>query len=355
MSMTTSVRIGPVRSQGYSGQRSHDLRHGKALDYVDATRSHLNTGDQVPTLDELHQLNEDAKYAAQEAAQALWDAAQASGDPEAIKAAKVARNACRQRYDRQGVVAYRAILTYGREAGHVVEALDPAEQDRLARAALQQVADTLGTRVLGISAHRDESKLHYHAYFAGVTLAGKKLNPGKGQCRQVQTVAAEPYKHLGIKRGKSKDMWIEEGADPAVYTHASVAELHARLPLELAAARQAVAEAKVELDRIRAEAAVADFGKMLVADEAEKLQETVSALRTRVDELETLGGQWDAYIDSQEAYSRKLAEDIKAKEAEFGRLTGLVDETREANELENQMEKGMISVENDRTKKMGMA
>ena len=344
MSMTTSVRIGPVRSQGYSGQRSHDLRHGTAL-YVNATRSHLNTGDDVPRIEELHQLNEDAKYAAQEAAQALWEAAHASGDPEAIKAAKAAKQACRQRYDRQGVVAYRAILTYGREAGHVVEALDPAEQDRLARESLQQVADTLGTRVLGIRAHRDESKLHYHAYFAGVTLAGKKLNPGKGQCRQVQTVAAEPYKHLGIKRGKPKNMWIEEGADPAVYTHASVAELHARLPLELAAARQAVVEAKAELDRIRTEAAVADFGKMLAEDDAEKLQETVSALRARVDELEALGGQWDAYIDSQEAYSDKLAEDIKAKEAEFAKLTGLVDDSLETTKLEGDRDEVVSGVQ----------
>jgi len=326
MSMTTSVRIGPVRSQGYSGQRSHDLRHGKALGYVDATRSHLNTGGDVPSIEELHQLNEDAKYAAQEAAQALWEAAQASGDQEAIKAAKAARNACRQRYDRQGVVAYRAILTYGREAGHVVEALDPAEQDRLARESLQQVAETLGTRVLGISAHRDESKLHYHAYFAGVTHAGRKLNPGKGQCRQVQTVAAEPYKHLGIKRGKSKDMWIEEGADPAVYTHASVAELHARLPLELAAAREAVA--------------VAQEAAREAQDAAKTAQDRVSGLRKQVATLEDLGKQWSAYIDQQEAYSKDLDKRIDAKETEFGRLTGLVDETREANRLEANLNGG---------------
>lgn len=341
MSMTTSVRIGPVRSQGYSGQRSHDMRSGKALNYVDATRSHLNTGDDVPSIEELHQLNEDAKFAAQEAAQALWEAAQASGDPEAIKAAKAARNACRQRYDRQGVVAYRVILTYGREAGHVVEALDPAEQDRLARESLQQVADTLGTRVLGIRAHRDESKLHYHGTLAGVTFAGRKLNPGKGQCRQVQTVAAEPYKHLGIKRGKSKDMWLEEGADPAVYTHASVAELHARLPLELAAAREAVA--------------VAQEAAREAQDAAKTAQDRASGLRKQIATLEDLGKQWSAYIDQQEAYSKDLDKRIDAKEAEFGRLTGLVDETREANELENQIENGMISVENNGTKKMSMA
>lgn len=42
------------------------------------------------------------------------------------------------------------------------------------------------------------------------------------------------------------------------------------------------------------------------------------------------------------------------KEAEFGRLTGLVDETRAANELENTMSRNEISSRNNEEKKIEM-
>lgn len=86
MSMTTSVRIGPVRALGYGGQRAHDLREGKVPDYVDQERKHLNTGGFIPTIEEMHGYNEDAKFAAQEAAEVGWMAAKASGDQRGYKA-----------------------------------------------------------------------------------------------------------------------------------------------------------------------------------------------------------------------------------------------------------------------------
>lgn len=69
------------------------------LKYVDSTRTKLNTGDDVPTISEVHKLNRAAKDAARTAADALYNAAVASGDENRIKEAKDAKNACRQRYD----------------------------------------------------------------------------------------------------------------------------------------------------------------------------------------------------------------------------------------------------------------
>ena len=336
MSMTVSIRIGAVRSASYGGQRSHDLRLGKKLKYVDSNRTKLNTGDDVPTISEVHKLNRAAKDAARTAAAALYEAAVASGDENRIKEAKDAKNACRQRYDESGVVAYRGIITWGREAQKILKKLSREEITSMVRDSVTAVAGVLNTEEFGVRVHFDESAPHGHFSLLATNMAGKKLHPKKADCRQIQSQAAKPFEHLGIRRGKSKNMWIEEGADTSKYIHQSVAELHGNLPLELAAARQAVVEAKAELDRIRAEAAVADLGKMITEDEAEKLQDRVSGLKAEVGRLEALGGEWGAYIASQEAYSDTLAEDIKAKEVEFAKLTGLVDDSLEATKLEGE-------------------
>lgn len=343
MSMTTSVRIGPVRALGYGGQRAHDLREGKVPDYVDQERKHLNTGGFIPTIEEMHGYNEDAKFAAQEAAEVGWMAAKASGDQEAIKLAKAARNACRLKYDRNGVVAYRFILTFGREAQEVLKELDPAEVDRMAWAAMGRVASSLDTMFTGMSSHRDESAQHFHGFLRGVTNGGRKLNPDRVQCRQMQTVAAEPFKHLGIRRGKSKNMWIEEDADPSKYIHASVAELHALLPIELAAARQAVEEVRVKLDRVQAETAIVDLKKKMAEDEFEKLQERVSSLQKEVSMLEAIEAAWNRRIEEKESECRQLDADIEEKNKILDNLLEIVDSASEQRSIDDHMQHDLKS------------
>lgn len=202
----------------------------------------------------------------------------------------------------------------------------------MVRESVAEVAGVLNTEEFGVRVHFDESAPHGH-FSPCHEQSRQKLHPKK---RTAGRSRAKPQSRssTGIRRGKSKNMWIEEGADTSKYIHQSVAELHGNLPQELAAARQAVVEAKAELDRIRADAAVADLGKMMTEDEAEKLQDCVSGLKAEVGRLEALGGEWGAYIASQEAYSDTLAEDIKAKEVEFAKLTGLVDDSLEATKLE---------------------
>lgn len=352
MSMTISVRIGPVRANGYSGQRAHDLRKGKPLPYVDESRKDLNTGGFVPTLREMHDLNEDAKYAAKAFAAALWEAAKASGDPSVIKAAKDVRSACRLKYDEEGVVAYRMILTFGREALELFELMNSAEVDALAWWAMKQVAETLGTDVVGRSGHRDESALHYHAYLRAVTDKGKKLNPKKGDCRQIQTAAAKPFGHLGVKRGKSKNLWIEEGADTSKYINMSVAELHASLPLELAAAReevnaakmklegtqQALADTQITLKMVQLESARADHYRMLAEQEVQRLQKRISELEGESGRLESIGASWNGRIKAKEATCRELDAKIEAKNRELDTLLGIVHSTREQQSIDEHVQ-----------------
>lgn len=281
MSMTISCRIGPVRAQGFSGQRAHDLRLGKKLDYVDSSRTHLNTSSGVPTLEEFHLMNEDQKYAAQQAAQAAYEQAMSSNDPSQIKAAKAQKQACRQKYDRDGVVAYRAILTFGRDAQVVVEGEDQAKIEKMAQDAFAEIAESLGTTAVGLTAHRDESALHFHGFFLGVKMDGKKLNPNKSDCRRIQDAAAKPFNSLGIKRGKSKELWIEEGAEPSRYINRSVAELHSDLPLELA---QAQAQVQAALAEVAArQEACAEAQRML-----EQTQQELARLKKIKKEVFTL-------------------------------------------------------------------
>ena len=340
MSMTVSIRIGAVRSASYGGQRSHDLRLGKKLKYVDSTRTKLNTGDDVPTISEVHKLNRAAKDAARTAAEAAYEAAVASGIESEIKAAKAAKNACRQRYDESGVVAYRGIVTWGKEAQKVLKGLSREEITAMVRESVAEVAGVLNTEEFGVRVHFDESAPHGHFSLLATNKAGKKLHPKKADCRQIQSQAAKPFEHLGIRRGKSKNMWIEEGADTSKYIHQSVAELHGNLPLELAAARQAVEAAQIAAREAQ--------------NAAKTAQDRASGLRKEIATLEDLGKEWNAYIEQQEAYSKDLDKRIDAKEAEFGRLTGLVDETRAANELENTISRNEISSGNNEEKKIEM-
>jgi hypothetical protein len=338
MSMTVSIRIGAVRSGAYKGQRAHDLRQGKVPEYVDQTRSDQNRGDNVPTLARVHEMNEDQKHAARTAAQARYEAAQASGDEAEQKAAKAAKMACRQRYDENGVVAYRGIVTFGKDAQQVIKTLPPEELERRVRESVTGAADAVKTSAFGFRLHLDESAPHAHFYWLATSEEGRKINPDKTDCRRIQTLAAEPFKDLGLTRGKSKELWIEEGADPSKYVNESVAELHERLPADLAAARQAVEDARAELDRIQTEVVMADRRKMMAEDEVKKLQEYVSDLRDEIARLQGFGRQWDQYIERQAAYSDRLDAEIDEKNRALDTLLGIVHCTREHQSIDEHVQ-----------------
>ncbi|MDY0228444.1 MAG: hypothetical protein RBR38_16650 [Desulfomicrobium apsheronum] len=305
MSMTVSIRIGAVRAGSYKGQRTHDLRKGKVPSYVDQERSKLNRGDDVPTLAKVHDMNRDQKHAARTAAQARYEAAQASGDKDELEAAKAAKNACRQQYHETGVVAYRGIVTFGKEAQEVIKTLTPEELERRVRESVTGSADVVHTSAFGLRLHLDETAPHAHFCWLATNEQGKKLNPNKYDCRRIQDLAAEPFKDLGLTRGKSKDLWIEEGADPSKYVHESVAELHERLPADLAKAREELAaaqdlvreaqeaarDAQRERDDVRAQLADVTQEKASVEAERSEIEAELQAKTAEVARLEAIQAQ----------------------------------------------------------------
>lgn len=336
MSMTVSIRIGAVRSGAYKGQRAHDLRQGKVPDYVDQTRSDQNRGDNVPTLARVHEMNEDQKHAARTAAQARYEAAQASGDESELKAARAAKQACRQRYDENGVVAYRGIVTFGKEAQEVIKTLTPEELEQRVRESVTGAADVVDTSAFGFRLHMDESAPHAHFYWLATNEHGKKINPDKTDCRRIQDLAAEPFRDLGLTRGKSKELWIEEGADVSKYVNESVAELHERLPADLAKARAELAQAQ--------EAA------RTAQDLARQAQEAAQAAQRERDDVR---GQLDAVTQEKaavEAERAAIEAELQAKAAEVARLEAIQTQARElarakfpGRRVEVVTDKGLIS------------
>lgn len=329
MSMTVSIRIGAVRAGSYKGQRTHDLRKGKVPSYVDQERTKLNRGDEAPTLAKVHDANRDQKHAARTAAQARYEAAQASGDKAELKAAKAAKNACRQQYHETGVVAYRGIITFGKDAQKVIKTLTPEELEKLVRESVIGAADVVDTSAFGVRLHLDESAPHAHFYWLATNEQGKKLNPNKYDCRRIQDLAAEPFKDLGLTRGKSKELWIEEGADVSKYVHESVAELHERLPADLATARAELAQAK-EAARI-------------AQDLARQAQE---AAREAQRDRDSVRDQLDATTQQK----ADVEAELQAKTAEVARLEAIQAQAQElakakfpGRRVEVVTDKGLIS------------
>lgn len=301
MSMTVSIRIGAVRAGSYKGQRTHDLRQGKVPEYVDQSRSDQNRGDTVPTLAKVHDMNRDQKHAARTAAQARYEAARASGDKGELDAAKAVKNACRQQYHETGVVAYRGIVTFGKDAQEVIKTLTPEELERRVRESVTGSADVVDTSAFGLRLHLDETAPHAHFYWLATNEQGKKINPDKTDCRRIQDLAAEPFKDLGLTRGKSKELWIEEGADVSKYVHDSVAELHERLPADLAKAREELAAAQA------------------IAKEAQ------DAARGAQRERDDVRGQLDAVVQEKAIVEAEL----QAKASEVARLEAIQAQAQE--------------------------
>ena len=248
MSATVSIRIGPVRSGDYGGQRTLDMRtFGKPLDYVDYEKTHLNTGDNIPTIEAAHRMNEDQKEAARIAADELVCAALLIDDEAEKEAARAAVMACRQDYKRDGVVAYRGVLTYGREAQDLLDGISPDEQDKLARESIAKAAAVLENVSFGVTAHRDESALHYHYYMLATNERGVKIKPKKTDCSAMQTAAAIPYQYLGINRGKKNCDWIIEGNEEKT-VHISVQEFHKKLSLEIAEKERKIIDLREQIE-----------------------------------------------------------------------------------------------------------
>ena len=220
-----STRIEHRSRSRAKGQRRHDMREGPQPKYVDASRTTENTVLIEP-------IKESALAKICEERANLLDRSRARKSNAAI--------------------ATCGIVTFSKTAQPIVDALPPAEQDRLFLESAKALADAMGTTLHGAVVHRDESAIHMHYRLAAVRTDGRPISKTV-DTRALQDVVAAPWSYLGIERGTPKQVRRDLGEPESAWTHRSVKQLHEDLPAEIEAAR-----AKAEAEREKAEKAEAE-------------------------------------------------------------------------------------------------
>ncbi len=276
MSMTVSVRCGPVDARRAGGQRRHDLRaKGHVPDYVAEERTKDNSVIIEPP--DIGMLRKE------------------------IEASRKAAGQQRLRVDAR--VAVSGIITWGREAQGIIEALPAAVQDSLYRRVAERIGKETGHELIGLVVHRDEYAPHAHFMLRGYRHdeQGRELpwRHGKEMMSRLQDIAGEVVDELGISRGTPKEERIARGEPLHKVVHRTVAELHYDLPREAAAERERL-QKELEEQRERLEK-----NQRLIEEQNEKLE------AGRVTE-EKAQKRIDTYKKREEDAKRKIAELEKA-------------------------------------------
>ena len=319
------LRIEIVPSLTAAGQRKHDLRLGAQPGYVTTTLSVTNRVVLVPL-----------------------SAPELRRECERRRANRVTRRAMKA----NAGIGVRGIITFGHKAQPIFERLPSEAQDQAYREVAEAAASRLGTTLSGLVVHRDESAPHAHFQLVGYCLDGTPVSTvaKRGPLRDCQTLAAEIMgRHApGIERGFSKADRLRGGDSPAEVVHWSVAELHDRLPEEIATLRArieelqgqlAASEEKAATNERRAEAArrkaegdearagkasknAAIYERRLEAARAEgdRLRGEVAAAEARVEAAERARAEMEAARAAAEAERRAAAREKVAAEEAQGRL-----------------------------------
>lgn len=355
MSMTVITRIDGLSARKYVGQRAHDLRveeedigdeqeaqevtskrRHMVPDYVDTTRSDLNTvfirAEKVPDHEGLHALNEKMKVAAKKRTAKRYVKAKASGDEAAIEAARKAKQACRQRYKRDEIVAISVFIGFGAEAQPIFEALDPAEQDRLFQEAIEAVRQDMGAKLISAVVHRDEYTPHVQVMFMAVTTSGAKVRYKPDDCSRLQDIAAAPFAHLGFHRGTRKEEREARGETTATTKHKSVKQLQRELPRQLAAAKAALAAAEGSVAQVQAQLH-ADQAELVATTAAvEQVQAQLHAAQTSVAsaqaQAEAAVTQAQARLQDSQAQAEALAAEYEHTQLALDGAQAQVDRLR---------------------------
>ena len=270
------------------GQRAHDLRIGPQPGYVISGSSDLNR----VLMEPLRRV-----------------------ELRTICLERRARRPSEKAMRSNATVEVAGIITFGKRAQVLFEALDADAQDAAYREVAEAVAKRLDTSLSGLVVHRDESAPHAHFQLPGVTHRGYPVSRVAkiGALRDLQTIAAQVMaRHApGIERGTAKTLRLAKGEKYADVVHRSVKQLHADLPAEIAAAK---AEAATRIAALATEIAAAEDKARVNEDRAEKAR-----LKARGE-----GDKARKAARNAEAYERR-AGDAKA---ELERLTAELEALR---------------------------
>lgn len=329
-SKAVMVRVEVKNASQYSGQRKHDLRIGPQPNYVTAERADLNRVVMEPPRPKVLK--------------------------DACNARREARGAKRAMKSNAGIAAV-GIVGFGSDAKKIFEKLTAEAQDAAFIAVGQAVAEEANTRLVGLVVHLDETSIHAHLSFEGYDMDGRPLSDTmkRGMLRRFQDRAAEVMaEHApGIERGRSRVTRQENGATYAETLHASVAELHERLPLEIAAAQgnldkinTAIAKNQKYIAKLheKAELTAAESKRLATyearldkqnAEHAEaksKLDALMQETSERGERLKAKAERLDVVernLEIREAKVKADEKDLEVREADVKRREGLLDHITE--------------------------
>lgn len=209
-----TARIGRLDARKYRAQWQHDLRTGRIPGYVDPARCALNSVIMAP--------------------------------PEPGEMRRRTTEAANRRERKRAIrsdapVATAGLLGFGREAQGWVTALPVEEQDEMYLAVAKAAAAHLGTELVGLVVHRDESGPHAHMmlvpYDTEGQLLSKRVKPAVlSELQGIVAAAAQPWLPQ-IERGMKRADRLARGDAYHETIHHSVRELHEALPREIEAKR----------------------------------------------------------------------------------------------------------------------
>lgn len=305
--MAVSVRLRKNKARDYVGERAHDLRTSTPY-YVDRRRS-------------------------------PWNSFIATPPPRDDLRAELERR-WRQRGKNRGlradaILAVTGIITFGHDLQPTIDTLARDEQDRRYQELAERIALELGTDVIGLVVHRDESAPHAHLTLSGYTPDGysvaEKLTPAR--LRSMQDLAVTIYRDIGAERGFNKAARLAAGDDPADVINKSVRELHQQLPRELATARTSldavhahVRELAAEREQLTADLNAARQELIDHEERAQRAQDRAARAEVERHTAETAAAEAAADAERQRGAVEKMAERAREATQRAERHQGRADE-----------------------------
>jgi hypothetical protein len=302
-SFAISVRI-EHRSMGRAkSARYHDLRMGQIPGYVDQERLSENSIILAPAL------------------------------PSTLRQVCLANRANRptqRAMKKDAAVASCFIITFGKAAQPIFEALPKAQQDAAYGAVSKAVATLLGAEVTGLVAHRDETAPHAHGQMPAVRADGRPLSKvlTPTMAKRVQDVAAQAIAEFApqIVRGKPKAQRIADGEPRSKTVHRSVEQLHTDLPKEISAKAAEIEKLQGRIAKMRAKEKLTEANVRTLATYERRLAEKTAqmeekhrmlvsaarALETQQAERETSLKEREAAVELREKEATAQVEGIRA-------------------------------------------
>jgi len=268
--------------------RHHDLRTGHIPDYVDQERISNNSTIIEPA------------------------------PPSALRRVCLAHRANRttQRAMRSdAAVASCFIITFGKAAQPIFEALPKAQQNAAYEAVAKAVASLLGSEVTGLVAHRDETAPHAHGQMPAYRPDGRPLSKvlTPSMAKQVQDVAAQAIADFApmIVRGKSKTQRIADGEPRSKTIHRSVQQLHSDLPKEISEKAAEVEKLQTRITKMRAKEKLTEANVRTLATYERWLSEKLVQMEEK--QLTLAGRARAVHAQQAEQAAREIA--LKEREA----------------------------------------